>query len=270
MDSLSRPVALGAVGLASTGLIPVLLSVAAASARCLLELPPAWWGATQLSAALTAITCTIGAMGAAWHLVSVALALIAGGVGPRTGRGSAATPGTGPGLRGAAAHVLNRWGAPLVRRLAAGVVIAGLATSPAVAATETDTDDLGWQPTVNATQTPDAEATAPGVEATAPGVEASVPDVEPSAPDAAPATPDSESDPPSPTAEPADAATSHRVKAGESLWAITAKLLGPDASPADIAAAWPQLYRANTETIGTDPGLIRPGAVLTIPTFTES
>jgi hypothetical protein len=59
--------------------------------------------------------------------------------------------------------------------------------------------------------------------------------------------------------------TLHRVVRGESLWRIAAERLGPDASDAQIAAAWPTIYAANRDTIGDDPGLILPGQLLAIP-----
>jgi len=57
----------------------------------------------------------------------------------------------------------------------------------------------------------------------------------------------------------------HVVQRGESLWRITAKLLGPDASDSAIAAAWPTIYEANRGVIGSNPGLILPGQTLVIP-----
>ena len=57
----------------------------------------------------------------------------------------------------------------------------------------------------------------------------------------------------------------HVVTRGDSLWRIAGELLGPDASNADIARAWPLIYQANLATIGSDPGLIMPGQHLTIP-----
>lgn len=60
-------------------------------------------------------------------------------------------------------------------------------------------------------------------------------------------------------------AHTHVVVRGESLWRITAQLLGPDASNAQIARAWPLIYQANRATIGDDPALILPGQELTIP-----
>lgn len=56
------------------------------------------------------------------------------------------------------------------------------------------------------------------------------------------------------------------VQAGDSLWDITAALLGSEASTAQIAAAWPVLYKANQAVIGDDPGLIFAGTALEVPT----
>jgi nucleoid-associated protein YgaU len=66
-----------------------------------------------------------------------------------------------------------------------------------------------------------------------------------------------------PAAEPVAATVV--VRPGDSLWRIAAAHLPPGAGPADVAAAWPAWYAANRATIGTDPGLIRPGQVLTAP-----
>jgi nucleoid-associated protein YgaU len=55
------------------------------------------------------------------------------------------------------------------------------------------------------------------------------------------------------------------VRAGDSLWTLAARRLGPTASEAEIAAAWPRLYAANRAVIGTDPGLIHPGQRLVPP-----
>ena len=55
------------------------------------------------------------------------------------------------------------------------------------------------------------------------------------------------------------------VAAGDSLWAIAAHRLGPAASDAQIAQAWPQWYDANRERIGADPNLIHPGTRLAVP-----
>lgn len=56
------------------------------------------------------------------------------------------------------------------------------------------------------------------------------------------------------------------VRRGDSLWSIAARYLGPTATDAEVAAAWPAWYARNAETIGGDPDLIQPGLQLRIPT----
>jgi hypothetical protein len=55
------------------------------------------------------------------------------------------------------------------------------------------------------------------------------------------------------------------VQPGDSLWQIAAANLPPDATTADIAAAWPAWYELNADTIGPDPNVILPGQVLRTP-----
>jgi nucleoid-associated protein YgaU len=55
------------------------------------------------------------------------------------------------------------------------------------------------------------------------------------------------------------------VRPGDSLWALVAAELGPDATDPVVAARWPQWYAANRGVIGPDPDLILPGQVLRIP-----
>ncbi len=57
----------------------------------------------------------------------------------------------------------------------------------------------------------------------------------------------------------------HVVQRGDTLWDIAAAHLGRGATPAQIAAAWPQWYAANRQTIGADPGHIVPGQQLIAP-----
>jgi nucleoid-associated protein YgaU len=57
-----------------------------------------------------------------------------------------------------------------------------------------------------------------------------------------------------------------RVRAGDSLWLIAVRHLGPGASDERIAATWPRWYAANRDVIGDDPSLIRPGEQLRPPT----
>jgi LysM repeat protein len=60
------------------------------------------------------------------------------------------------------------------------------------------------------------------------------------------------------------------VQAGDSLWAISARSLGTNASPPRIAAEWPRWYAANRTEVGADPSYILPGQVLDAPASPES
>jgi nucleoid-associated protein YgaU len=55
------------------------------------------------------------------------------------------------------------------------------------------------------------------------------------------------------------------VRRGDSLWSIAARHLGPGASDAEIAEAWPAWYTTNRDVVGDDPDLILPGQVLQAP-----
>jgi len=55
------------------------------------------------------------------------------------------------------------------------------------------------------------------------------------------------------------------VRPGDSLWSIAASHIGPGATDAQIAAAWPRFYAANRAVVGPDPNLIYPGQRLTLP-----
>jgi nucleoid-associated protein YgaU len=56
------------------------------------------------------------------------------------------------------------------------------------------------------------------------------------------------------------------VRPGDCLWDIAAAHLGPGATAAEIARAWPRWYAANRAVIGPDPNLIHPGQRLVPPT----
>lgn len=64
---------------------------------------------------------------------------------------------------------------------------------------------------------------------------------------------------------PSPPARTVQVQAGDNLWTITAGLLPAGATDAEVAESWPQLYAANRDVIGADPGLIHPGDELTVP-----
>lgn len=55
------------------------------------------------------------------------------------------------------------------------------------------------------------------------------------------------------------------VRRGDTLWSITERALGPGASDAEVAAAWPAWYAANRDVVGDDPDLLLPGQVLRAP-----
>ncbi len=55
------------------------------------------------------------------------------------------------------------------------------------------------------------------------------------------------------------------VRPGDCLWTLTEALLGPQASDAQVARAWPLLRRANLAVLGPDPDLVRPGTTLRVP-----
>jgi nucleoid-associated protein YgaU len=55
------------------------------------------------------------------------------------------------------------------------------------------------------------------------------------------------------------------VHAGDSLWSIVGRRLGPASSAARIQAEWPRWYAANRPLIGADPNLLQPGTSLQAP-----
>lgn len=55
------------------------------------------------------------------------------------------------------------------------------------------------------------------------------------------------------------------VHRGDTLWSIAARHLGPQASDAEIAQAWPRWFDLNRDVIGSDADLILPGQILRVP-----
>ncbi|WP_143221361.1 hypothetical protein [Actinomyces denticolens] len=132
---------------AASAAVTAALALASADAvSALVRTDPAQWGRAELSAALVAAMSGIGSLGAAWHLLSAVVALAA------TRRPPARLART----------ALERWGAPLVRRIAVGALLAGVAAAPAAAAPAPgpDAPDLGWQPTSGQAES-SAASTAP-------------------------------------------------------------------------------------------------------------
>lgn len=63
---------------------------------------------------------------------------------------------------------------------------------------------------------------------------------------------------------PGEASRTVVVRPGDTLWGLTAAAL-PDASPADLVAAWPVLHRLNHDAVGDDPRQLQPGTRLHLP-----
>lgn len=68
-----------------------------------------------------------------------------------------------------------------------------------------------------------------------------------------------------PLDRPAHDAPTVTVRPGDCLWSIAGRHLGPQATDAEIAAAWPSWYAANRDVIGADPNLLHPGQKLVAP-----
>lgn len=191
--------------------------------------------------------------------------------------------GDDPGL---AARILDAWGAPAIRRIAASTLVLSLSSAPALAAeAPAGGDDLGWRPT-SSTPLPPSQSPTPSPQA-GQSPSGSSPTVDPdstqpltgSAASSPPPTPSDRSGDPTGSAASSTAGRrtpegsqpgapsglTHTVLPGESLWSITTQLLPAGSSPAQISQSWPALYHANADAIGADPSLIRPGTVVIIP-----
>ena len=53
--------------------------------------------------------------------------------------------------------------------------------------------------------------------------------------------------------------------AGDTLWDIAARELGPAASDVEVALHWPRWYQANKAEIGENPDVLLPGQILKPP-----
>lgn len=234
-----------AVALASAVGTAALAASTWSAAAGLASVPVAWWSTAQIAQAAIVLACGLGTAGCLWHLASAGLALtvlLQDALATADARGAPA--GAAAGSRANAA--LQRWGAPLVRRIAAGAVVAGLTIAPVAAAAPSAPDDLGWQAGSGESSAPRAEPAQP-----APDVDKPAPAPGETAEDRA--------------AGPSGSPTEHVVGPGDSLWSITATALGPGATDEQIVRAWPLVYETNAERIGADPSLIHPGDALELP-----
>ena len=106
---------------ATSGAVLILLGrTAHGAAEQLVQVPPRAWGLSDLSDAVVAGTCTCGALGALWHVVSALLALMA------LPRANGPSKRCRSGARALAVRVLEAWGAPAVRRIVASALLVSL------------------------------------------------------------------------------------------------------------------------------------------------
>lgn len=165
-------------------------------------------------------------------------------------------------------RLVHRCAPALVRRTLVLAVGAGLGLSLGGVAHAADTD-LGWAPTTTATS---ADARVEAVPTTPPAPVAGVDSAHDTTPDATAVTvrASTQTPPAQPSPAPGDLrepTTAQIVVApGDSLWKLAAEHLGPEASTAEIAAAWPRWHEANAAAIGADPDVIHPGQTLDVPT----
>jgi nucleoid-associated protein YgaU len=79
------------------------------------------------------------------------------------------------------------------------------------------------------------------------------------------APPASTTTPPDPTMTASPTGATYTVAPGDCLWSIAAHVLGNTASARAIDRGWRAIYAANRDAVGSDPNLIHPGLVLTLP-----
>lgn len=149
----------------------------------------------------------------------------------------------------------------LVGVLLSAHLLAGAPTAVAVATPEPPmvTAPADPVPGITATSSRLPVLDGPAVPAPAPGADPWFVPRAPALPDGAPLVrPPTRADPPTAT-------TTATVMAGDSLWTLAARQLGPLATDLEVARQWPRWHALNRAVIGPDPGLIRPGQVLRIP-----
>ncbi|QFG68022.1 LysM peptidoglycan-binding domain-containing protein [Ornithinimicrobium pratense] len=226
-------------------------------------------GPTGIETALLTVTLAGATLLMCWVSVVLTLAVLELLRGTAVGHGGVGHGGVGHG--GAAMSSRRRWPSTAlpttfgtVRRVS--VILLALTAVPAHAAPagppEPSWNGASQDPIASSVTTPDPE---PARE-------------QPRLPDGSPVplpgwtpTPASASVKPTATiglvsAAPREAPTEHVVvRAGDTLWSLTARHLGQQATVQDIAEEWPRWYAANREVIGPDPDRILPGQELRIP-----
>lgn len=205
------------------------------------ELSSAPLRAEYLDDVVLVAVCAVGTLVAGWYALSAALLLSA-----------RALEGRGRGRSAVGSHLLAtvaRAGAPGLRRLAAGSLLAGLTLTGGTTAFASPTaasDDLGWSASVS--------VPSPGPAQTPAQTPAQIPAQTASATPHRSAAPAAQSP-----------AAPYVVQPGDCLWDIAERHLPGTPSNLTIAHEWQRWYAANAAVIGGDPDLIRPGTVLVPP-----
>ena len=170
-----------------------------------------------------------------------------------------------PGHCGAVAtRMADAWAPPLARRIAGalvGVAVVG-AVAPAMAsAAAASAVAPAVVPLVAGLSEPSSSAS-PGFGTTTVPSSADVP-----SPDWLPTRPAARGDAALGllTRSPAPERDQVVVRRGDTLWDLARRDLGPDATDAEVAEAWPHWFATNRQVIGPDPGRLRPGQILQRP-----
>ena len=229
-----------------------------------------WLGLSTLAVALTHVPGQLGRLcdrvACAWappvarRLAALLVgAAVTGALAPGTALGEAPPPAA------AAAPVVP---APLVP---ASAVPASAAVAGTTLSRQPSVDPPGFTPTDSAVRVPGTPLPAPGF---APSFEQPTSHAQPTgAPGWVPTRPLQRRQPSAALVVPGKARPEPAVVVvhrGDSLWAIVARHLGPHASDAEVAQAWPRWYAANREVIGDDPDLVKPGQVLHAPGYRDT
>lgn len=159
-----------------------------------------------------------------------------------------------------AAAAARRFSPAFMRRLILAALSLQLISGPAHATLAPAPE---WMPTRTETSAP-ATPAASRPEVITPAVE---PGWQPSAPLTDPGllAPPSVRDAAQTNRAPQERAEEVTVMAGDTLWAIAKKDLGPGASDVEVALHWPRWYQANRTLIGLSPDVLLPGQVLHAP-----
>lgn len=278
-----RGAVLGLTALAGTSALCTLL--VRASSRALV--PFSRWDSAatspdQVEEVLVAALAAIGAGVAAWYALSALLGVLCAlaqlcGATWRAGEALLRTHGA-PGA--------SRWlGAGAGAVLAAGLSLTPAQADPTEPAPEpTIAEDLTWAAAsrgpasaADRADSDDGSAASEGTSAegrqsgarteSGEGADPTADGGDPAATTSAPDLEDAPRSTPTASPEEPEAARSadYVVQPGDSLWTIAAAHLAPEADDAQVAAAWPRWYAANSAAIGPDPDLILPGTPLSRP-----